>query len=409
MGNQKLLNILLVALVALLLANLFFAPDARETDIPANALTLDASSREYTIPELPTVNITNTTGESVAIDVCDDLAIELDGRTLSELPEDFCIELAITAESQATIPFEPLAPLFEREGVFTLKLETGDQFSAATFSTEPAGSIHAFFRTILYAPIYNAFVFLIDLFPNHSLGLAIIAVTIVIRIVLLVPQHQMLVNARRMQTVQPKIQELRERYADDQAKLGMELIELYKREKINPVGSCLPLIIQMPILIILYSVILHIDSPTNAYFLYPTLSDFDTTSINTEFLGLDLAGIGGTGAIVLGLLVGVLQWLQIYFSLPSTPASEEQQKAKEKDNDASSNDSASMMPDPALMSRAMLWGLPPVIAVSVSFFPLGVGVYWLVNTIFMIMQQLVVNLRDRAKPLPAGVEIVETQ
>ena len=107
-----------------------------------------------------------------------------------------------------------------------------------------------------------------------------------------------------MQAIQPKIKELQEKYKGDQAKIGMELMNLYKSEQVNPLGSCLPLLIQMPLLIVLYWVVLGITETSNYYYLYPFLADFDISKIDTVFLGIHLLSIGGIAGIGLGIIVG---------------------------------------------------------------------------------------------------------
>ena len=102
----------------------------------------------------------------------------------------------------------------------------------------------------------------------------------------------MLVSQKKLQAIQPKIAELQEQHKGDQAKIGMELMNLYKSEGVNPLGSCLPLMIQMPILIVLYWVISGITDPSSSYYLYSWFSNFDIHSISTAFLGLDLLAKG---------------------------------------------------------------------------------------------------------------------
>ena len=103
---------------------------------------------------------------------------------------------------------------------------------------------------------------------GYSLGWAIVAITILIRIVLLWPQHKMMVSQRKLQAIQPKIKKLQEKHKKDSQKLGVELMALYKKEKVNPMGSCGFLLIQMPIILVIYNIILNIESPTNPFYLY---------------------------------------------------------------------------------------------------------------------------------------------
>ena len=250
--------------------------------------------------------------------------------------------------------------------------------------------IRTFLATIFYAPILNLFVGILQYLPDHSLGLAIIIITILVRLILLVPQHQMMISARKMQDIQPKIKALQDKHKGDQSKIGMELMELYKREGVNPMGSCLPLLIQTPILIVLYWVLSSIQDRSNVFYFYSFFQNFDVSKIEHVFFGMNLLGIGGMTAIALAVVVGATQWLQIWLSQKRTSGSTTKKSVAPRDPD-------SMMPDPELMNKFMLWILPFVVASSVMYFPLGVGMYWFIGTLFMLIQQAVANKMSLAK------------
>jgi YidC/Oxa1 family membrane protein insertase len=99
-----------------------------------------------------------------------------------------------------------------------------------TFENALPGGFRTLLTTIFYNPIYNFFVALLTFLPGHSLGWAIVIITLIIRLILLVPQHHMLQSQKKLQLIQPKIKEIQAKYKDDQAKLGMEMLELYKKE-----------------------------------------------------------------------------------------------------------------------------------------------------------------------------------
>lgn len=90
--------------------------------------------------------------------------------------------------------------------------------------------MRTFLTNTVYNPIYNLFVALLTFLPGHSLGWAIVVITLIVRVILLVPQHHMLQSQKKLQVIQPKIKDLQAKYKDDQAKLGMEMLELYKKE-----------------------------------------------------------------------------------------------------------------------------------------------------------------------------------
>ena len=102
-------------------------------------------------------------------------------------------------------------------------------------------------------PFLMAMNFLHAYIPNY--GLVIILLTVIIKILFHPLTKKSLNSMKEMQKVQPQIVALRERYKDDKEKMNRELMELYKRYKINPVGGCLPMILQIPVFIALYNVL----------------------------------------------------------------------------------------------------------------------------------------------------------
>lgn len=162
--------------------------------------------------------------------------------------------------------------------------------------------------------------------------------------------------------------------------MGSELMGLYKREKVNPLGSCLPLLIQTPILIVLYWVLTSIQDHSNAYYFYSFFKDFDITRIEHIFYGVDLLKIGGWIGAILAIIVGVTQFAQIWLSQRGKPAIA-----------VTERDPSSLMPDPNLMNKFMLYGMPLMIGISTLYFPYGVGMYWFIGTLFMLVQQQIAN------------------
>jgi YidC/Oxa1 family membrane protein insertase len=102
----------------------------------------------------------------------------------------------------------------------------------------------------------------------------------------------MMVSQRKLQLIQPKIKEVQEKHKGNPQLLGMELMKLYKEENVNPMGSCGMLLIQMPILIVIYQVIISIQDHANMFYLYDFIGKYDVALINTNFYGFDLLGIG---------------------------------------------------------------------------------------------------------------------
>jgi YidC/Oxa1 family membrane protein insertase len=240
---------------------------------------------------------------------------------------------------------------------------------------------------VFYAPIFNLFVFLITILWN-SLGWAILAITVIIRIVLLWPQHKMMVAQKKLQWIQPKIKKIQEENKWNQQAIGVKLMELYKTEKVNPMGSCGFLIIQMPILLVIYNIILSIKDPSNFFHIYDFQSKFDIASINFSFFWMDLLQSGWITWLILALTVAAIQFTQVKLSLAGKKA-EKKDVVLEKKKWA--NDYSQMMPDPEMMNKFMLYGMPAMVAVFTYTLIAWVGIYWGTSTLFMVFQQLFVN------------------
>jgi YidC/Oxa1 family membrane protein insertase len=107
----------------------------------------------------------------------------------------------------------------------------------------------AIFTTLVVQPILNLLVALYNFLPGNDLGIAIILLTIIVKAILYPLTMAQIKQQRALQSLQPKVDEIRKRLKDDKEAQAKELTELYKREKVNPASSCLPLLIQLPFFI----------------------------------------------------------------------------------------------------------------------------------------------------------------
>src|SRR3989344_4004423 len=144
-----------------------------------------------------------------------------------------------------------------------------------------------FFKIILYKPLFNLLVFFSFIVPGHSVGWAIILLTIVVRLVLWVPNAKSLQAPLKMRAYQDDIKRLQEQYKDNRAAQSQALMAFYKEKGINPLSGCLPILIQLPILIILYQVFMTGISNLRPDLIYSFTPHLD--SINQMFLGINMA------------------------------------------------------------------------------------------------------------------------
>jgi len=227
-----------------------------------------------------------------------------------------------------------------------------------------------FFTTILYVPFYNLLILTVWLIPGHYVGVAIILLTLLVRVALL-PSS---LKAARFQVknneLQPKINKIKSEIKDSQEQTKA-IMALYKEEGHSPLGSCLPLFIQMPILIVLYSVFRHGLSVDGFTALYPFIPRPDT--INTAFLGFDLTK---ADPWILPIAAAAFQLLLSYMMLPKKVKG----VVEEKSNDPM-----------AMMNKQMLF-LPAIITIFFGrTMPAALVIYWIATTVFSIGQQWYVN------------------
>lgn len=391
MKNEKILNFLIALFLTLIILN-FFLPSKKEAQ-NENKITFSTLNKEYTIPNVPTITVKNWTTKEFTFNTCNNLEIYKDSAKIEKIETSnpwFCKDITTKPNESSNINFEAIAKIFSVKWDYELKLNSWETKNTISFSQTEKWFFNNLFSNLFYWPVYNLFVLFLSKLPSHSLGLTIILVTLIIRLIVLVPQHKMMVNSKKMQSIQPKIKEIQTKYKWDQWKIWMELLELYKKEKVNPMWSCLPMLIQLPLLIVLYWVVSWITSASNYYYLYSYFADFDTKIINTHFFGLDLVKQEWKSGLILAVLIWWFQWLQIKMSLTVHQKTKSHWKVVEKD--IKTDDPVSeFMPDPEVMNMFMLWVMPTMLAFSSYFFPSWVGIYWLIWTIFTLVQQYVVN------------------
>ncbi|MFZ6036617.1 MAG: YidC/Oxa1 family membrane protein insertase [Patescibacteria group bacterium] len=245
--------------------------------------------------------------------------------------------------------------------------------------------IGTIFNAILLEPILNALVLIYHYIPN--LGVAIILLTLIIKALLYFPSRSSIVAQKRLQETQPKLQELQKKYKNDREELGRQTMKFYKENKVNPLSSCLPLLIQLPILIALYQAFLAVaqtDPTTNILVaeklqhLYGPLRDiFTTTPIDPTFLGL--IDLSATGNWVLAILSGLAAYVQTNMLMrkqpPKVPGAKDESMA-------------------AGINKQMRYVMPAITVFFGVQFPAGLTLYWLVSTLFTIGQQQLILRKD---------------
>lgn len=214
--------------------------------------------------------------------------------------------------------------------------------------------------------MFNALVFLYKYVAFEDLGVAIILLTILIRGVLYPLFYHSFKNQTIMQKIQPEIQKIQHDHKSDREKQAQALLALYKTHKVNPFSGFFLILVQLPVLIVLYRLFLAGLSPESFSNLYSFISAPDT--IHNISLGLiDL----NSRSILIVVFAAVLQYFQGKLSLPKKAGKDDSPMAR--------------------MSRNMIFIGPVLSIVILSNLPAAIGIYWLTSSAFSIMQQLIIN------------------
>ncbi|OGG56537.1 hypothetical protein A3D71_03270 [Candidatus Kaiserbacteria bacterium RIFCSPHIGHO2_02_FULL_55_20] len=233
--------------------------------------------------------------------------------------------------------------------------------------------ISQIFRAAVYDPLYNGLTFFVGVIPSHDMGLAIVALTIVVRIVIFPLSSRAIKAQMAMKKVAPEIELIKAKYKDQREEQGRAIFALYKERGVHPFSSIGLVLIQFPVLIGLYWVFYAGGFPeVDTSLLYSFVHV--PTSVNMEFLGiLDMS----KRSVILAVLAAVTQF--IYTRLSMGP----RQKVLE-----SSPVEASLSGDMAksfdFQARYMLPALIGVIAYTI---PSAAPLYWVTSNVFMILQE----------------------
>jgi YidC/Oxa1 family membrane protein insertase len=219
---------------------------------------------------------------------------------------------------------------------------------------------------IIGNPILNVLIALNHLLYG-SFGLAIIALTIIVRLVSWPLTKRQLNSTKALQSMQPKIQELQKKYGKNKQKLQQEMMKLYKEAGVNPLGCIWPMLIQLPIWIALYQAILKAlaTTPENLLDLAHRLYSWDIVNqaipLSSMFLGFDL---GSNNNFILAIVVGGTMWLQQ--KMTQAPAVDPRQQST---------------------SRMMLLMMPLMFGFITLMVPSGLALYWVTSNIIGIVTQ----------------------
>jgi YidC/Oxa1 family membrane protein insertase len=224
------------------------------------------------------------------------------------------------------------------------------------------------FETIIIAPLTNTLIGLTSLFWGN-LGIAVITLTVIVKIILFPFSLASIKHQAALKKIQPLINEINKKYSDKNER-ALKTMELYKEHKANPFSGCLPILIQIPIIIGLYQVFSK-GTALDPEILYSFITQPEI--ITTTFLGIELTA----KSMIFAILAGITQYIQISRS-PAFNQKKEHEKDSEKDQQALMMEGVQKM---------MKYMLPGMITVFALLSPGAVALYWIIINVFTIGQE----------------------
>ena len=196
-------------------------------------------------------------------------------------------------------------------------------------------------------------------------GIRIIIISMILKFVLLPLTHKSFTSMRKMQLIQPKMQELQKKYKNDPVKQREAITKLYKEEKVNPLGGCLPMLLQMPIFFALYRVLSGTVELRGAPFIL-WINDLSKAEILIKF-GNSILGLKGIG--LLAVMMGIAMFIQQKMTIS----------------------------DPK--QKSMTYLMPIFMTWIFMRFPAGLTLYWFVNNLLTIGHQEIIRFRERQEQI----------
>ena len=266
---------------------------------------------------------------------------------------------------------------------------------------------------LVKVPIGYLLGWIYNLIPNY--GWALIVFTLVVKLLLLPLGLKQQKSMTKMQAMQPKITALQEKYKNDQQKLSQETMKLYKEYGVSPMGGCLPMLIQLPILFALYRVLyrpltymLHMTDKAIGALGNEFIIDMSNKNpmaqiqiaekanlIDFDFFGLNLsANPNAEGWFTIAMIIPVLAAVTTYFSSKITmlmSKNKKEEKKEDKPKRILSPDQKDTKPNANEMGQTMTWMMPIFTLWITATFPAALGIYWVASNVFSIGQTMLLN------------------
>jgi len=225
-----------------------------------------------------------------------------------------------------------------------------------------------FFRTILYQPLLNGLVLLYEYVAFEDLGVAIILLTVLVRIILFPLFHKTAKHQKIAQRIQPEVKKIQSKHKNDREAQTKALMALYQEHRVNPLTPIFLLLLQLPILFALYRLFINGFNGDSIALIYSFVPE--PQNITQTFLGIIALDKVNMPLVVIAAAAQYVQGV-LAVGRPSSRKNLTGQAAK--------------------MAKMSVYIGPVIALVVLSRLPAAVGLYWLTSTLFSIIQQTIVN------------------
>lgn len=238
--------------------------------------------------------------------------------------------------------------------------------------------ISSTFNTVVHEPLYNGLVFLLSVLPHADVGIAVILLTIVVKLVLFPLAKQAILTQVALRRINPQLEALKIEFKDDQPEQVRRMLALYKENGIHPLSGFVTLFVQLPVIFGLYWVFAQGGLPSiDTAHLYSFIQP--PAEVSMYFLGIfDMAG----KSVVFALLAGVTQFIHAFIAM-------EPPQTTTKPGESMRDD---IMRSLHIQARYVF---PIVVAVIAYTISAAVALYWTTSNLFMIVQELLVRRKVR--------------
>ena len=233
-------------------------------------------------------------------------------------------------------------------------------------------------NTLFYKPLYNALFWLVDIAPDNSLFVAVVILTIIVRLIISPLSYKAIRTQLKTKLLQPKLKEIKN--IGDKQEQAKKTLELYKEHGVNPFSSFALILVQLPIILALYWVFRDGGLEVDPELLYSFVKE--PLNIVRNSFGLDLT----QKSVLLAFLTGFTQY--IYLSISSTMKKDPDQK--------NLSDQEKMM---GMVQQSMKYLMPIMITVFSYIIGGAVALYWVTSNLFMIAQERFIQAKIKKKPI----------